>query len=86
MKIVSFGDVHMAIGHMAKIATELATADVPILSGDLTNCGGREEAGRELAAARSYCPHVLALRGYIVVHCDNNGMRAELRHMSAFVS
>ncbi|MBI3249717.1 MAG: hypothetical protein HYZ50_24745 [Deltaproteobacteria bacterium] len=86
MKIVSFGDVHMAIGHMAKIATELATADVLILSGDLANCGGREEAGRVLAPARSYCPHVLALRGYLVVHYDNDGMRAKLRRMSAFVS
>jgi len=32
MKIVSFGDVHMAIAQMGKIATELASADLVILS------------------------------------------------------
>ncbi len=63
MKIVSFGDVHMAIGHMRNIAAELATADLLILSGDLTNFGGRNDAEKVLAAARSYCPAVLALPG-----------------------
>jgi hypothetical protein len=63
MKIVSFGDVHMAFGHMAKIAAELTTADLLILSGDLTNFGGRDEASKVLSAARSYCPDVLALPG-----------------------
>jgi len=63
MKIVSFGDIHMAIGHMAKIAAELATADVAILSGDLTNFGGCEEARQVLTAVRTYCPQVLALPG-----------------------
>lgn len=63
MKIVSFGDVHMAIGHMTKIAAELATADLLILSGDLTNFGGRNDAAKVLTAARSYCPAVLALPG-----------------------
>lgn len=63
MKIVSFGDIHMAIKQMEKVAVELATADLLILSGDLTNCGGRVEAKRVLDAARSYCPAVLALPG-----------------------
>jgi hypothetical protein len=63
MKIVSFGDVHMAISQMAKIAVELATADVIILSGDLTNFGGRADAQKVLDAARSYCPTVLAVPG-----------------------
>lgn len=39
MKIVSFGDAHMAIGQMNKIALELATSDLVILSGDLTTFG-----------------------------------------------
>lgn len=65
MKIVSFGDVHMAIGHMRKIAVELATADLIILSGDLTNFGGTVDAAQVLNAARRYCPHVLALPGNV---------------------
>jgi uncharacterized protein len=63
MKIVSFGDVHMAVKQMQKIAVELSTADLIILSGDLTNFGGCVEAKQVLEAARSYCPAVLALPG-----------------------
>ncbi len=76
MKIVSFGDVHMAVSPMAKIAVELATADLVILSGDLTNFGGCADAQRVLAAVRSYCPAVLALPGNLdrpeVVHFLHN--------------
>jgi len=63
MKIVSFGDVHMAIGQMRKIAVELSTADLLILSGDLTNFGGVADTTKVLTAARSYCSAVLALPG-----------------------
>ena len=65
MKIVSFGDVHMAIPQMQKIAVELATADLIILSGDLTNFGGRADAEKVVYAAKNYCPHVLALPGNV---------------------
>ncbi len=65
MKIVSFGDVHMAIGQMRTIAVELATADLIILSGDLTNFGGATDATQVLNAARRYCPQVLALPGNV---------------------
>jgi Icc-related predicted phosphoesterase len=65
MKIVSFGDVHMAIAQMSKIAAELATADLIILSGDLTNFGGRADAAKVVRAAKRYCPQVLALPGNV---------------------
>lgn len=63
MKIVSFGDIHMAINPMAKIAVELATADLILLTGDLTNFGGQAEARQVLSAARAYGPAVLAVPG-----------------------
>ncbi|MBI3304000.1 MAG: metallophosphoesterase family protein [Deltaproteobacteria bacterium] len=63
MKIVSFGDIHMAIRQMARIARELSTADLIILSGDLTNFGGAKDARQVVDAARAYCPAVLALPG-----------------------
>ncbi len=65
MKIVSFGDVHMAIAQMNKIAVELASADLLLLSGDLTNFGGRAEAAKVVHAAQHYCPQVLALPGNV---------------------
>ena len=79
MKIVSFGDVHLAIGQMAKIAVELATADLIILSGDLTNFGGCEDAQKVLVAARSYGPAVLALPGNL----DRPDVIDFLRHEQA---
>ena len=63
MKIVSFGDIHMAIRQMSKIAADLSTADLIILSGDLTNFGGPTEAAIVVQAARRYCSVVLALPG-----------------------
>lgn len=63
MKIVSFGDIHMAIQPLARIATDLSTADLVVLSGDLTNFGGPSEARRVVDAVRTYCPAVLALPG-----------------------
>lgn len=71
MKIVSFGDVHMAISPMAKIAVELATADLVILSGDLTNFGGRTEVQAGPFSAG----------GYIVVQCSDGRIDAELKWM-----
>jgi Icc-related predicted phosphoesterase len=65
MKIVSFGDIHMTIGQMNKIAVELASADLIILSGDLTNFGGAAETEQVINAARCYCPQVLALPGNV---------------------
>jgi len=37
MRIVSFGDVHMALGMIERLGQELAVADLVIVSGDLTN-------------------------------------------------
>ena len=65
MKIVAFGDVHMSTAQMSKIALELASADLIILSGDLTNFGGRADAAKVVYAAKSYCPQVLALPGNV---------------------
>ncbi|MSQ47364.1 MAG: hypothetical protein EXR78_03080 [Deltaproteobacteria bacterium] len=88
MKIVSFGDVHMAIGQMSKIALELATADLVILSGDLTNFGGVEDTTKVLTAARSYCPTILALPGNLdrpevigFLRADNVALHGENRRI-----
>jgi Icc-related predicted phosphoesterase len=63
MRIVSFGDVHMALRMIERLGRELAAADLVIVSGDLTNYGGRDEAGRVLAATRRYARRLLAVSG-----------------------
>ena len=63
MKIVSFGDIHMATAPMAAISAELASADVVLLSGDLTNFGGPRAVRQVIRVAQTYCPIVRALPG-----------------------
>jgi uncharacterized protein len=63
MKIVSFGDVHMATHNLTRMGEVLSDTDLIILSGDLTNFGGISDAGKVLDDVRRVCPHVLALPG-----------------------
>jgi len=63
MRIVSFGDVHMSLRTIERLAPELAQADLVILSGDLTNFGGPAEAEEVLAATERHAHTVLAVSG-----------------------
>ena len=63
MKIVSFGDVHMATSNLARMGAILRDTDLIIVSGDLTNFGGSDEAAKVIGAVREGCPNVLALPG-----------------------
>ncbi|MFI5353042.1 MAG: metallophosphoesterase [Candidatus Binatales bacterium] len=63
MKIVSFGDVHMATRNLDRMGEVMRDTDLVIISGDLTNFGGRAEAGKVLGDVRRACPNVLALSG-----------------------
>jgi Icc-related predicted phosphoesterase len=63
MKIVSFGDVHMATRNLERMGEVMRDCNWIIISGDLTNFGGPAEAGKVLGAARSACRNVLALPG-----------------------
>lgn len=63
MKIVSFGDVHMATQNLARMSEVLRDTDLIIVSGDLTNFGGVGDARQVLDHIRQACPRVLALPG-----------------------
>ncbi|SRR5579875_2757251 len=63
MKIVSFGDVHMATRNLALMAEALRDCDLIIVSGDLTNFGGIDDARKVIDDVRRACPRVLALSG-----------------------
>lgn len=63
MKIVSFGDVHMATRNLALMGEIMRDTDLVIVSGDLTNFGGEDDARRVLGDVRRACPRVLALPG-----------------------
>ena len=63
MKIISFGDVHMATRNLERMGGIMRDCDLVIVSGDLTNFGGVDDARKVLADVRRACPAVLALPG-----------------------
>jgi len=63
MKIVSFGDVHMATRNLERMGEVMRDTDLVIVSGDLTNFGGPAQARRVLDDVRRACPRLLALPG-----------------------
>ena len=63
MRLVCFGDIHMAFGAIARLAPELTTADAAVLTGDLTHFGDPPDAMRVIDAVRDHCPAVLAVIG-----------------------
>lgn len=63
MKIVSFGDIHEDISNLKPLKNELETADVIIISGDLTNYNGRREAKKVIEGIMKYNKNVLAQLG-----------------------
>src|SRR5258708_28260697 len=63
MKIISFGDVHMATRNLDRMGVVMSDCDLVIVSGDLTNFGGIDDARKVITDVRRACPAVLALPG-----------------------
>jgi Icc-related predicted phosphoesterase len=63
VKIVSFGDVHMATRNLERMRDVMRGCDLVIVSGDLTNFGGIDDARHVLDDVRRVCPNLLALSG-----------------------
>ena len=63
MKIISFGDIHEDTNNLIKIKSELETADLIVISGDLTNCHGKTETKKVLDVVKKYNKHLLAMYG-----------------------
>lgn len=63
MKIISFGDVHMATRNLERMGEVMRDCDLVIISGDLTNFGGINDARKVIGDVRRTCSDVLALPG-----------------------
>jgi Icc-related predicted phosphoesterase len=63
MKIISFGDVHMATRNLERMGEIMRDTDLVIVSGDLTNFGGVDDARKVIDDVRRACASVLALPG-----------------------
>ena len=66
MKIVALTDIHGNISAIERLATPLASADLVLLTGDLTHFGGADDVARVLAAVREHNRQVYAVAG----NCD----------------
>jgi Icc-related predicted phosphoesterase len=63
VRLVCFGDIHMAFPAIERLGPTLREADWAILTGDLTNFGDPPDAFRVVDAVRQHCPSVLAVTG-----------------------
>ena len=63
VRLVCFGDVHMAFRAIERLGPVLRGADCAILTGDLTHFGDPPDAFRVVDAVRAHCPNVLAVTG-----------------------
>src|SRR2546427_12689604 len=63
VRLVCFGDIHMAFWAIEQLGPVLREADCAILTGDLTHFGDPPDAFRIVNAVRQFCPNVLAVTG-----------------------
>ncbi len=63
MKIISFGDIHEDLNNLIPLKNELESADLIIVTGDLTNYNGRKEAENVISGILKYNKNVLAQLG-----------------------
>jgi hypothetical protein len=72
MRLVCFGDIHMAFRAIERLGPTLREADWAILTGDLTHFGDPPDALRVVDAVRQSCPNVLAVTGNLDFACGTN--------------
>ncbi|GAX61282.1 phosphoesterase [Candidatus Scalindua japonica] len=63
MKIISFGDIHENLSNLIHLENDLKSADLIIVTGDLTNYNGREEAEKVIEEIMRYNKNILAQPG-----------------------
>ncbi len=63
MKIISFGDIHEDFSNLIPLKNELKSADLVIVTGDLTNFNGRKEAEKVIEEIMRYNENILAQLG-----------------------
>jgi Icc-related predicted phosphoesterase len=77
VRLVCFGDVHMAFRAIERLGPVLRDADCAILTGDLTHFGDPPDAFRVVNAVREHCPNVLAVTGNLDMPWVIDAFRAE---------
>jgi hypothetical protein len=63
VRLVCFGDIHLAFRAIERLSPTLREADYAILTGDLTHFGDPPDAFRVVEAVRQHRPNALAVTG-----------------------
>ncbi len=77
VRLVCFGDIHMAFRAIERLGPVLREADCAVLTGDLTNFGDPPDAFRVVDAVRQHCPTVLAVTGNLDMPWVIDAFRAD---------
>ncbi len=77
VRLVCFGDIHMAFQAIDRLGPVLREADCAILTGDLTHFGDPPDAFRVVEAVRRFCPSVLAVTGNLDMPWVIDALRAD---------
>jgi Icc-related predicted phosphoesterase len=77
VRLVCFGDIHLAFRAIERLGHVLREADCAVLTGDLTHFGDPPEAMRVIEAVRAHCPNVLAVTGNLDMPGVIDAFRAE---------
>jgi Icc-related predicted phosphoesterase len=77
VRLVCFGDVHMAFRAIERLGPALRDADWAVLTGDLTHFGDPPDALSVVNAVRQSCPNVLAVTGNLDMPWVIDAFRAE---------
>lgn len=74
MRIFNITDLHGRLDHLQETRVAMAAADLVVVSGDITNFGGRREAEQILDRLSAVNPNILAVAG----NCDRRSVEAYL--------
>src|SRR5262245_9197475 len=73
----------MAFRAIERVGPALRTADVAVLTGDLTNFGEPDDAWRVIDAVRAHCPEVWAVTGNLDMLWVIDALRARASRCTA---
>ena len=76
MIIINIADIHGNAAPIPDMGDVLSSADLILLSGDITHFGGKKEASAIIDQIREYNPNILAVTG----NCDNQDVDSYLDH------
>lgn len=68
MIVINIADIHGSSTPISEMDAVLSSADLILLSGDITHFGGQQEAAKIINQIRSYNPNILAVTG----NCDTD--------------